>query len=79
MDIEKLNINRRIEFSTALRGIRSTYGYSQAELAEFSELHVSYISLLENGKRNPSLFTLEKLATAFGITVSEFVIKLENN
>jgi transcriptional regulator with XRE-family HTH domain len=79
MDSERLNTDRRIVFPTSLRKIRNTYGYSQAELAELTGLHVSYISMLENGKRNPTLQTIEKLASAFGKLASEFVKDLENN
>jgi transcriptional regulator with XRE-family HTH domain len=35
--------------------------------------------MLENGKRNPSLKTIEKLATAYGMATWEFVKKLEDN
>jgi transcriptional regulator with XRE-family HTH domain len=79
MDSQRLNSESKIVFPESLRKIRSAYDFSQAELAELTGLHVSYISMLENGKRNPTLHTIEKLATAFGISASEFVKALENN
>jgi transcriptional regulator with XRE-family HTH domain len=79
MDSERLSVGHGIVFPDSLRKIRKTYGYSQAQLAELTELHISYISMLENGKRNPTLHTIEKLATAFGVSASEFVKALENN
>ena len=36
-----------------------------------------YLSDVENGKRNVSLETVEKLAERFGITASEFVRRVE--
>jgi transcriptional regulator with XRE-family HTH domain len=79
MDTASLNSDSRIAFSSSLRKIRQSYGYTQSELAELSQLHISYISMLENGRRNPTLITIEKLAFAFGISASKFVKALENN
>jgi transcriptional regulator with XRE-family HTH domain len=78
MNSEK-NTNIRIAFPSSLRKIRDTYGYSRPELAELTELNLSFIEMLENGKRNPSLKTIEKLATAYGMATWEFVKKLEDN
>jgi transcriptional regulator with XRE-family HTH domain len=39
-------------------------GLSQEELAFRSEVHRTYISELERGLKNPSLTTLDKLASA---------------
>jgi transcriptional regulator with XRE-family HTH domain len=79
MDIERLNTDQRIDFAASLRTIRHTYGYSQAQLAELAELHVTYISRLENGKRNPTLYTIENIARAFGMTTVKFVKELQNS
>lgn len=39
----------------------------QAELARKSGLHVSYLSGVETGQRNPSLTALSQIASAIGI------------
>lgn len=44
---------------------------SQEELAERAELHRTYISSIEHGKRNPSLENIEKLAKALDTSISE--------
>lgn len=46
---------------------RIRQGLSQEQLAEKSELHRTYISFLERGKRNLTLNTVEKLANALDI------------
>ena len=43
---------------------------SQVELANHSGLTVSYISLLENNKRDPSFSTIQEIANTLNITVS---------
>lgn len=57
-------------------GMRITYlrgkkGWSQLDLSLESGVNRNYISDLENGRRNPSLDILEKIADAFGITLEE--------
>jgi len=60
-----------IEFGGRLRDVRSSREMSQEALAELAELDRTYISLLERGKRNPSLVCIAKLAQALSVTVSE--------
>ena len=79
MDSGNVKFDSRIVFPSSLRKIRNSYSYSQAELATLSGLHLTYISMLENGRRNPTLQTLEKLAIAFNMTTWEFVKTLETN
>lgn len=46
-------------------------GISQEKLTEFSELHRTYISSIELGKRNVALENIEKLAKALGCTIED--------
>ena len=50
--------------------LRKQKGLSQLEFALESGLAKSYLCELESGKRNPSLFVLEKVCLALGITLS---------
>lgn len=54
-----------------LRTLRSEAGYTQEQLGEITGLDRTYISDIERAVRNPSLRTLEKLAKALKISVSE--------
>lgn len=45
---------------------------TQADLAERAALDVSYVSQLERGLRDPSLSSLDALAGALGLSLSEF-------
>lgn len=44
---------------------------SQEALAALADLDRTYISLLERGKRNPSLICVVSLARALGVDASE--------
>jgi len=43
---------------------RKKLGYSQEKLAEKAQLHWTYVSDIERGRRNPSLQTIVRLAMA---------------
>ncbi len=64
-------------FGVALRARREALSLSQEELAFRSEVHRTYISELERGIKNPSLTTLEKLATALGTSKTVLVRETE--
>ncbi|MEB3031757.1 helix-turn-helix domain-containing protein [[Mycobacterium] nativiensis] len=54
-----------------VRTYREDRGLSQADLATLAELDRSYLSGLENGKRNPSIGVLWKTAKVLRVTVSD--------
>jgi putative transcriptional regulator len=60
-----------------LRDIRHAQGLTMKQVAEKANLSESVVCLIENGKRNPSLKTAKKLATALGVTVDELIGKEE--
>jgi transcriptional regulator with XRE-family HTH domain len=54
-----------------IRDERIKYGLSLNDLAKATDLSVSFLSLLENGKTVPSLKVLDRLATYFSIHMAE--------
>lgn len=54
----------------AIKLCRTQRGISQTDLAQQAECSVSYLSMLENNKRDPTLSTLENIADALDIPVS---------
>jgi transcriptional regulator with XRE-family HTH domain len=56
-----------------LKGLRKAHELTQEELAERADLHVNYIGGIERGERNVSIDNIQKLAQAFGITMSELL------
>lgn len=65
------NASILLAFGQRLRAVRTATRISQETLAELAELDRTYISLLERGKRNPSLGCVASLAKALNVTVSE--------
>ena len=55
---------------TKLRNARAAAGLTIAEVAERSELSVSYISEVERDQANPSIGALNRIAEAIGIRMS---------
>lgn len=66
-----------IALGKKIRALRQARNWTQEQLAEYAELHVSYIVLLEKGANRATIETLEKLAKAFGISISDLVQSLD--
>lgn len=58
-----------------IRGLREQKGWNQTELGFHADTSPSIISLIENGKRNPSTATLAKIARALGVEVVDLFPK----
>ena len=56
-----------MNYPKAIRVARSLADISQGELADRAEIDRSYLSLIESGKRQPSVETIEKIARALKI------------
>jgi transcriptional regulator with XRE-family HTH domain len=64
-------------FGKVLREIRLEHSLSQEDLGFESGYHRTYISLLERGRKSPSLNTVFQLAAALGVSPSEIVKRTE--
>ena len=64
-------------FGAELKRRRIESGISQERLAELADLHRTYISAVESGKRNLTLGSIQRLAQALGATVGSFFASLE--
>lgn len=58
-------------FGQRIKDLRNQKGISQEKLAEFSDLHRTYISSIELGKRNVALENIEKLAKALDCKIED--------
>ena len=56
-----------------LKRIRTKKGMSQGDISRTLDVHRAYVSGIENGKRNPTLATIKKLADALKVSVSELL------
>lgn len=60
-------MDARRQVGLRVRKLRASRQMSQEELAHEAAIHVTYLSGLENGKRNPSLLVLSRVADALNV------------
>jgi transcriptional regulator with XRE-family HTH domain len=61
-----------MDFGKALRICRALRGLQQDEVAKRANLSTSYVSLIESGRRTPSIHAIRKLSAALRIPESLF-------
>lgn len=65
-------VDIKIKIGLRIKAFREKAQMSQKDLAFEADLDRSYIASIENGQRNVSAVSIEKIATALGVTVKEF-------
>nr|WP_314432957.1 helix-turn-helix transcriptional regulator [uncultured Brevundimonas sp.] len=58
-----------------VRSLRERAGLSQEELAHVARLHTTYLSGIENGRRNPTLDVIERMASALDVEASALLAR----
>ncbi len=65
-------------FGNHIRAMRLRRGETQEDVADRAGVHVTYLSGIERGVRNPSLRNILALAKALGVDTAElFAFELE--
>lgn len=59
-----------MNIGNAIKLCRTQKGYTQSQLSEKANISASYLSLLEKGKRDPNLSTLQDISTALDVPTS---------
>ena len=67
----------RDAFATTLRRKRNKAGLSQEELGFRAGIAMRYVSLLETGKRQPTITTIAGICVALEISMSDFMKDVE--
>jgi len=70
-DIEKEKFLKKI--GILIKEKREKLGLSQEDFAEISGFHRTYISLIERGKRNISIYSLKKICNSLNIPLEDFL------
>lgn len=65
-----------VQFGKRLRTLRKRQGWTQVYMAEHVGMDRSFISDLENGKKEICIRNLEVLARAFGLSVAQLLTRL---
>jgi transcriptional regulator with XRE-family HTH domain len=61
-----MDVRKRVGLN--LQRLREAKGLTQEELAHQADVHQTYLSGVEGGKRNPSIAVLNRIATALAAT-----------
>ena len=61
------------QFGKRLRELRKERGWSQEELAHRVGIDISFLSELENGKKEPCLRKIKELSQGLGVTASKLL------
>lgn len=61
------------KFGKILREIRNRRAFSQEKLAEIAGLDRTFVSMIERGRRRPTLDTAKKLAEALDVPLSRMI------
>jgi transcriptional regulator with XRE-family HTH domain len=62
-----------MEFGRTISSLREKWGIEQKDLAKAIGVSKSYISIIENGRRKPSMRVLTKIAEYFELPISFFM------
>ena len=60
-------------FGIKVKMLRNLKGLSQEQLADLSDLDRTYISLIERGRRNPSLVNIAKISLGLKVPIEQVV------
>lgn len=63
----------RVRIGLNVQRLRRAKGLSQEALADEAEVHQTYLSGVERGRRNPSALVLQRIALALGADIEDLV------
>ena len=68
-------ISKRV--GQVIKAVRELQGVSQEKLAEMAEIDRTYVSMIERGKRQPTLEVAYRIANALSTKLSEIIRRAE--
>ena len=57
-----------------IRSFRTELSMTQAQFAKKLKVDTAHLSNLENGNKNPTIDTIEKMAKALGVSIEEIIV-----
>ena len=63
----------RLRLAQNIRRLRQEKGWSQEDYADRADIHRTYVSDIERGRRNPTITVIEKLALPFGVSAARLL------
>jgi transcriptional regulator with XRE-family HTH domain len=77
LSMERSNSALVAAFASTLREERLRRGLTQEDLAEGAEISARFVSLLETGRRQPSLSALAAVSNGLGLSMSALIASVE--
>ena len=65
--------NESAKLGSNLKRIRTKKGISQGDIGRELKVSRGFVSTIENGKTNPTLATISKIAKALGVSTNELL------
>jgi len=65
--------SRAVMLGQKIKKLREAKGLTQVELAVIVSISPVYVGFIENGRRRPSLRTLERLARALKVSAKDLI------
>lgn len=62
-----------LRFALNMKACREAKGISQEKLAEYANLHRTFIGSIERGEKIPSLVTVVKIAKALTVDITQLI------
>ena len=63
----------RVRVGLNLQRLRREKGLSQEELSDRAQIHQTYLSGVERGRRNPTITVLQRIAEALDADIADLV------
>jgi len=64
-------------FGQVVKVVRERQGISQEKLAELADIDRTYVSMIERGKRQPTLEVASRIADALSMKLSQIIRRAE--
>ena len=73
--IADVGMDVRCRVGLNVQRLRRAKGLSQEELAHQAGIHQTYLSGVENGRRNPSIMVLQRIATPLDADLEDLTVR----
>lgn len=61
-----------MDIGARIKELRTINNFKSGEFANLLDISLVFLSYLENGSKNPSINTIEKICSVLGITLQDF-------
>lgn len=78
MSKKSANRSKLVNLGKRIQELRIQNSISQEKLADLAGVHRTYVGMIERGEKNMTIRSVEKIATALGVTLSELFDGFEN-